>query len=81
MQDSFKKSKTIDIIGLAFFHKDEETSRYTVQDAAGKQMSMSEWKKMILEKMDDYPFIKKFTVPAGFSIDNDYMNKLLKEMV
>ena len=81
MQKSFRKSKTINIIGLAFFHKDEETKRYTVQDAAGKQMSMSEWKKMTLEKMDDFPFIKKFTVPACFSIDNDYMNKLLKEMV
>jgi len=34
LQKSFKKSKTIDILGLAFFHNDEETSRYTVQDAA-----------------------------------------------
>ena len=37
--------------------KDEKTNRYTVQDAEDKRMSMSEWKKMTLEEMDDYPFI------------------------
>ena len=81
MHQSFKKSKTIDIIGIAFFHKDEDTSRYTVQDATGKQMKMSEWKQMTLEKMEDYPFIKKFTVPVGFSINQGYMSKLLNEMI
>ena len=77
MRKAFNKSQTIEIIGIAFFHNDNDTSKYRIQDADGKQMNMSDWKKMTLDKMENYPFIKKFTVPVGFSLDNDYMNKLL----
>ena len=81
MREYLSKNMHAEIIGLAFFHSDEDSSQRSIENEDGKHSSMLDKKKMLLESMERFPFIKRFTVPVGFSINTDYMNKLLTEMV
>ena len=58
---------------VAFFHDDEQTE--DLEHLEGID-DMLELKDLIIESMEEFPFIKKATIPVGLNIDREYLNKI-----
>ena len=67
-----------EITCFAFFHTDEETKKYC---KFPNITDIMELKKLNMDNMEDFPFIKKFNIPYGFKIDKEYLDRLYKEML
>ena len=63
---------------FTFFYNDRETKEFKQPKVA---MDTLELKKMILNSLEEFPFIKKFTIPADLRIDHDYLLKLSKDKI
>jgi len=46
-----------------------------------KNANFQESREKVLEKMEEYPFIKKFNIPSDFTLDMSYLTKSLKELI
>jgi hypothetical protein len=75
-QENLREDNLKEWIVVTFLHKDEETSQIFYD----KDKNLLEEKTFFLRHIEQYPYIKKFIVPACYRMNMQYIEKLVKEI-
>jgi hypothetical protein len=57
---------------ISFFHNDLHSAKLKLSNG----LSFLKKKKILLEEMQEYPFIKKYEIPPDFCISSDYLTSI-----
>lgn len=68
---------------LSFFHDDQTTSNISTEfdDKTVSNDYLMDVKFKIIESMTYFPYIQKYEIPIGFTIDEEYLGGLIKDLL
>ena len=75
--DNFKKEADILILGIMFFHNEEDTKKMTAEGMS----DMTSDKKRFINQIKDCNNIKKLIIPLGYTIDENYIDRMVDELI